>query len=83
MGCNLANDCRDHMFECDGPEDCEDGFVCCAVMTSTDVTQCVWGGDCPGETLCTSDAQCNPDAPLCCPDSVMGVTIYLCQSQCG
>jgi len=86
MGCNSTNDCTAHMFDCDGPEDCNAGFICCAVMETMEATSCTREQDCPtAQQLCTSDLQCqenNPNTPLCCPESIQGVGIFVCMQEC-
>jgi hypothetical protein len=85
MGCNPTNGCSDHMFDCDGPEDCDTGHVCCAVMAAAEATSCVPAQSCQNTILCNSDLQCqeyNPDAGFCCPENIMGVDIYVCMSAC-
>lgn len=85
MGCNTTNDCTDHMFDCDGPEDCDAGYICCAVMAAAEASSCMLAQNCPNTILCSSDLQCkeyNPDAGFCCPESIMGVDIFVCMSAC-
>jgi len=85
MGCNTTNGCTDHMFDCDGPEDCDMGYACCATMETMEATSCVLAGDCPTTFLCNSDLQCeeiNPDAGFCCPENIMGIDIFVCMSAC-
>jgi hypothetical protein len=83
--CSIANDCTGHMFDCNGPEDCDMGHVCCAVMETMEATSCMLAQDCATAFLCTSDLQCqeaNPDTPMCCPESIMGVDVFVCMSAC-
>ena len=83
--CSIANECIAHIFDCNGPEDCDMGYVCCAVMESMETTSCMPAQDCPTTTLCTSDLQCleaNPNTPMCCPESIQGVDVFVCMSAC-
>jgi hypothetical protein len=85
MNCNVANDCTAYMFDCDGPEDCDLNFVCCAVMASMEATACMPAMDCPTTILCNSDLQCqesNPNTPFCCPESIQEVGIHVCMETC-
>jgi len=85
MECSIANDCAGHMFDCNGPEDCDTGYVCCAVMESMETTSCKLAQDCYSALLCSSDLQCqesNPNTPMCCPENIQGVDVYVCMSAC-
>jgi hypothetical protein len=52
-------------IECDGPEDCKDGKLCCASAS---------GASCQASCLlakpvCHTQADCEGDANNCCPES--------------
>ncbi len=51
----LADYCVDHVFACDGPEDC-DGGVCCSDVNATLCTATV--ADCGGNIACHLDGDC-------------------------
>jgi hypothetical protein len=83
--CTISNDCTGHMFDCNGPEDCDMGYVCCATMETMETTSCMLAQDCSSTIMCSSDLQCeehNPDAGKCCPENIMGVDVYVCMSAC-
>jgi len=48
-------------FTCDGPEDCQTGQVCCAVLTAGGGSSCMDSIDCAGldeVVLCRADEDC-------------------------
>jgi hypothetical protein len=85
MACSNVGDCTAHIFDCDGPEDCDAGSVCCGTMSASQATACTPVADCPTNLLCTSDLQCqeaNPNRPFCCPESLQGVEFFVCMNTC-
>jgi len=54
-------------------------------METMETTSCTLAQDCPNTLLCNSDLQCqesNPNTPMCCPENIMGVDVYVCMSAC-
>lgn len=63
--CQSLESCAGVAFECDGPEDCAEGLICCASVPDAGGggAACVEERDCFGlneVTLCRGDADCGP-----------------------
>jgi hypothetical protein len=57
--CTPLAACRALALQCDGPEDCADGGVCCLEDRSGGGSSCKSGASCvAGKRLCRTDADC-------------------------
>ena len=68
-----AGICQGSEFDCDGPEDCADGEVCCGANAST----CTPVGQCSGSTICHSISHCPPGSVRCAETPLMLLRICI------
>jgi hypothetical protein len=78
--------CESLEIDCDGPEDCASGMVCCATMSLTsgryDEVSCresCNSGISQRRALCHADAPICPDAQQCKPDPLLPPGYSTCQ----
>ncbi|MCA9559204.1 MAG: hypothetical protein KC583_11660, partial [Myxococcales bacterium] len=65
--------------QCDGPEDCPGGLICCASLTTG--AACAASCDDGAQTLCRSDADCDGTACTTCPVPLVG-ELSVCADDC-
>ena len=83
--CSEMTACADLAFACDGPDDCGQGLVCCAVLAHGGGSSCKPAADCFGGeqvVLCHADADCGEEIGTHCtpaePGSFFGSTAARC-----
>jgi hypothetical protein len=91
MGACIARDatCMGAVADCDGPEDCSGGDVCCARVglggastTCEAAAMCTPGSFGPFE-LCHAPADCTDDMDMCCPVMRFGFSGAYCGAMCA
>jgi hypothetical protein len=69
--CTALADAKDMAFQCDGPEDCATGQVCCADLVEGGGSSCVAERDCSGigseRVMCRSTDDCTFPGHTCKP----------------
>jgi hypothetical protein len=64
-----TEDCYGFILVCDGPEDCEEGEVCCHTETAEQIGECTT--TCDSRIYCAEDEDCDPEGPdpVCCNEA--------------
>jgi hypothetical protein len=79
--CVDQGNCQGAAFECDGPEDCQMGEICCASNTGgTPGTTCQDATDMCRAIACHNDPDCPMTDPKCCQLGMTGLNV--CLPQC-
>lgn len=77
--CALAEGCPETTFLCDGPEDCGDGELCCAI--TPEVWTCAPESECITAPACHAEIHCGAFS-ACCPTPSQVIKVCL-SGGCG
>lgn len=85
----IGDACMGAAVDCDGPEDCSGGTVCCAnggfggdiTVACVDSSMCT-GGFGGGFELCHGASDCTDTSVMCCPIMAGGISGAFCSARC-
>jgi hypothetical protein len=75
--CVAAGSCQGVNFDCDGPEDCDSGEVCCYGGGGNGGTSCTTAASCPAPT-CSTATDCPTQGQMCCTIGQLQVCAMTC-----